>query len=372
MTMGAKRPFRWNVAIDGLTWKGLALVALLCLINSVRRSIRDFWSDYNYGVAEIAERWANMLSTGLVVALAVTIAVVVTYNHVSPDPRRRYPALAAAVLLSSLVGVGILFALEPVNWPQLLNDPLELFRGTWLRYALLGGLFTAVYVYLRGADESTARARQAELDRAAFDQHIDEARLQVLQAQIEPHFLFNTLSTVRRLYRTAPGSAVAMLDNLMRYLTVALPQMRVSDSTLGRETKLARAYLAIQQIRMGTRLAFEIDVPAALDRARMPPMMLLTLAENAIKHGLDPLPEGGFIHISADIDNERLRLRVADTGRGFVSSSGAGTGLANIRARLAAQFGSRGQLDLAQNRPRGITATISVPAVLPDAEAAMS
>jgi len=190
---------------------------------------------------------------------------------------------------------------------------------------------------------------------------MDEARLAVLRAQIEPHFLFNTLAIVRRLYQTEPAKAESMLGNLMRYLSVALPQMRAADSTLGREASLTESYLAIQQIRMGTRLAFEVDIPAALRDAQVPPMMILTLAENSIKHGLNPLPEGGAVRISARAEGEHIRLEVADTGQGFTTSSGGGTGLANTRARLAAMYGQAAQLVLSMNRPRGVTAAITLP-----------
>ena len=185
----------------------------------------------------------------------------------------------------------------------------------------------------------------------------------MLQAQIEPHFLFNTLANVRRLYQTEPATAEAMLDSLMRYLETALPQMRANVSTLGREAELTASYLDIQRIRMGRRLSYTIDVAPALRDTPLPPMMLLTLAENAIKHGLAPLPEGGFVRISAHHLGDELELRVADSGRGFTQTSGAGTGLANIRARLAALYGATGRLSLAPNSPRGVTATIVVPLV---------
>jgi LytS/YehU family sensor histidine kinase len=222
-------------------------------------------------------------------------------------------------------------------------------------------LFTSVYVYARSADESIAQARQAEVDREHLDAQMDEARLQVLQAQIEPHFLFNTLATVRRLYRTSPATAIEMLDNLMRYLSVALPQIRASQSTLGRDVALVEAYLGIQKLRMGRRLAFSIDLPAELHGTPLPPMMLLTLVENAIKHGVSPLPEGGFVRVSANAEHGQLLVRVADSGRGFVQTFGTGTGLANTRARLAALYGTGARLELTANLPRGITATLLLP-----------
>jgi sensor histidine kinase YesM len=152
-----------------------------------------------------------------------------------------------------------------------------------------------------------------------------------------------------------------MIDNLMRYLGVALPQMRSGGTTLGREAALAEAYLGIQKLRMGRRLAYAIDIPPALHDVPMPPMMLLTLVENAIKHGLAPLPEGGFIRVGAAVEHDELRLQVSDSGRGFAQTSGAGTGIANIRARLDALHGRAARLDLGLNQPRGVTATLTLP-----------
>jgi sensor histidine kinase YesM len=243
------------------------------------------------------------------------------------------------------------------SWPE----KAPFFHKVWLRYALMCGFFTVVFVYLRLADESAARARQAERDRARLAKRTLESRLKMLQAQIEPHFLFNTLANVRRLYQTERAAGEAMLASLMRYLEVALPQMRADASTLGREADLAASYLDIQRIRMGRRLACEIDIPSPLRDAPLPPMMLLTLVENAIKHGLAPLPEGGTVRISAAARGHELEVRVADTGQGFTQSSGGGTGLANIRARLAALYGAGGRLSLSLNTPRGVTATMTLP-----------
>ena len=349
---------RW---FAGLTWKGVALIVLLCLLNALRRQSDETFFDYPI------DRWllgvAELFGTGLIVLLLITLTVVATYSRAPSVPQLRYPALALAIVMSSAVGTALLFALESrgtFEFPEF-GGLAWYIAGTWPRYALLGVLLTAVFVYFRTAEESEATAHQAELDRALLDQQMDEARLQMLQAQIEPHFLFNTLATVRRLYQTELAAAESMLENLMRYLAVALPQMRASDSTLGRETTLAEAYLGIQQIRMGRRLGFAIDVPAGLWEARLPPMMLLTLTENAIKHGLNPLPEGGFIRVRAHVEGGQLRLQVADSGQGFTKTSGGGTGLANIRARLAAMYGPAAQLNIGANRPRGVTATIALP-----------
>jgi sensor histidine kinase YesM len=360
---------RW---FAGMTWKGMTLVVLLCAFNAVRRQITGLpLAGQPFGP------WLSVLienfGTSLIVMLPTTAALVAAYNRIDPASRWRYPALAVAVLLASVAGVALLGLFESRGTVEFFyresGSPALWIMGTWPRYATLALLIAAVFAYYRSAEASHAATQQAELERARFLQQTDEARLQVLQAQIEPHFLFNTLANVRRLYQTDPAPAESMLDNLMRYLAVALPQMRAADSTLGREAALTESYLEIQRIRMGRRLAFEIDVPERLREARIPPMMLLTLAENAVKHGLNPLPEGGSIRVAARDEAGRLVLEIADTGRGFTASSGGGTGLANTRARLVAMYGPAAQLGLAVNRPRGVTATIALPlaAALPGA-----
>lgn len=356
---------RW---FTGLTAKGIGGIALLCLVNALRRTSRDLDAvvPAGGGLAFFVEwvlRTLQATALGLVVAVPVALAVVATYNLA---PRNgRYPAIAVAVALSCVLGVTLMIGIEEgAAWAfvedQSLLDP---FVVALVRYGLLCALVAVVFVYLRAADESIARARDAERDRANFVQRMQEARLKMLQAQIEPHFLFNTLANVRGLYATDRVGADRMLDNIIRYFEAALPDMRIVQSTLGREAALTTAYLEIQAIRMGRRLAFEVSVPDALASVPFPPLMLLTLAENAIKHGLTPLREGGALRVSAVATpgGGELCVRVADSGGGFARTSGGGTGLANIRARLAALYGEAGRLALARNDPRGVLATITVP-----------
>ena len=358
----------------GLTWKGIGLVALVCVINGLRRSGVDTLDVWLIDVLRHTVVW------GLVIAAPIVLAVVATYN-LAPrtPPLLRYALLAVAFLLSSLVGFAAGVTVDVTLDPKcggsfeacLGPSSLTAIMTGWLRWSPLYALFTLVFVYLRLADERDARARDAETARARFVKMMEKTRLRMLQAQIEPHFLFNTLANVRRLYQTDPADAATMLDKLMRYFEIALPQMRATDSTLGREAELTESYLGIQKFRMGRRLAFDIEIPASLRDARLPPMMLVTLAENAIKHGLAPLPEGGAVKVSASASGGELQVRVADSGRGFTRSSGGGTGLANIRARLVGMYGSAGRLALSKNVPRGVVATIAVPlSMSPMAEAA--
>jgi signal transduction histidine kinase len=338
----------------------LGLIAVLCALNAMRRA-----SDRILG-SSLEDWFANValsFSSGLVVAILVALSVVATYNRAPPAWRVRVPALIVAIVVSSIVGDMILFTMDSLGRYDFegFGGPIWAFVGTWPRHVLLAFLLTAVLLHVRIADDSEAATRRAELDRARFAQQEDEARLQALHAQIEPHFLFNTLANVRRLYAKDPPAGDAMLGDLMAYFAVALPQMRATDSTLGREAALTEAYLGLQQIRMGSRLAFDIDIAEPLHTARVPPMMLLTLAENAIKHGLAPLPEGGHVRVSADVVAGQLRIRVADSGAGFAESSGGGTGLANIRARLASLYADAAELTIGLNEPRGVVATIALP-----------
>jgi hypothetical protein len=227
-------------------------------------------------------------------------------------------------------------------------------------------LFVLTIVSKFFIDRSRAAQNMAELKRKEAEFHrmsqqVTEAKLSALQAQVEPHFLYNTLASVQALTEVDPQQANAMTGHLIQYLRNALPKMRESVSTVGQEVELVRAYLNILQMRMGKRLAFEIDVPADLADAPFPPLMLPSLVENAIKHGLEPQREGGKVTISASAADGKLRVRVADTGRGFAETLGAGVGLTNVRERLAALYGESGKLTLEAQEPHGVVATIEVP-----------
>ena len=215
-------------------------------------------------------------------------------------------------------------------------------------------------------DRSRAAQQLAELKRKEAEYHsmsrqVTEAKLSALQAQVEPHFLYNTLASVQALTEVDPQQANAMTGHLIQYLRNALPKMRESVSTVGQEVELVRAYLNILQMRMGKRLAFEITLPPELAEAPFPPLMLPSLVENAIKHGLEPQREGGEVAITVSAHDGRLRVSVADTGRGFADAPGAGVGLTNIRERLAALYGEAGKLTLESRGPHGVVATIEVP-----------
>jgi signal transduction histidine kinase len=225
-------------------------------------------------------------------------------------------------------------------------------------------LLVFAYEYMFRSRAAKDGEHAAQLERLALEHELAGAQLQLLQAQVEPHFLFNTLANLRRLVRTDRGAARSMLADLMNYLEAALPRLRDERSTLARELALVQAYLAVHQVRMGARLRVSVDVPAELGTREVPPMLLLTLVENALKHGVQPLVEGALVRVAASAHQGQLTLTVADTGCGMASGSGSGSGLANLRARLKALYGNAASLTLHVNEPRGLLATIVLPEAL--------
>ena len=297
-----------------------------------------------------------------IMSIPMFVIIVAMVNLGPRHGGKRIAALTGAVIAGS--GVFVLTRVVVASLKDGAIDwsfVLEFSRSVWPRYALIAGMLTLVAELYRRERTSTAAAQQTELDSVALEREGMSARLQVLQAQIEPHFLFNTLANVRRLYEEDRAAGRAMLEKLMRYLEVALPRVRHGDALLAHEFELVEAYLHIQRIRMGHRLSFTMDVAPGLTDHPVPPMLLLTLVENAVKHGLNASPGGGRIRVTAHAERDRLLLTVADTGVGFSSASGPGLGLANVSARLAAQFGDSASLVLGNNELGGATATITLP-----------
>jgi hypothetical protein len=230
---------------------------------------------------------------------------------------------------------------------------LALILASFIIKAVAGGKRRAERI----ANEATQRAETEQLERTVV-----EARMEALQAQIEPHFLFNTLASIDQLIQTDPPRASRMQQSLIRYLRSAMPQMREGRRpTLGQQVDLCSAFLEIMAVRMEGRLQWIVSVPAGLKSAVFPSMMLQTLVENAIKHGLEPKPEGGRVEISAEIVDGQLAVHVLDTGIGFMPKAEAGVGLANVRERLKALYNGRAELIISVPPAGGTCATIKVP-----------
>jgi LytS/YehU family sensor histidine kinase len=203
--------------------------------------------------------------------------------------------------------------------------------------------------------------REEALARASHERRLVEANLQLLQAQIEPHFLFNTLSNILSLIRDEPAKAERMLEDLTRYLRASLQRTRSREVTLDDELTLLRAYLGIQQVRMGARLRFSIDVGPDLGGLSVPPLVIQPLAENAIRHGLEPLVDGGELKVLVRRRDDQLEIEISDSGPGMMATAVPSVGLGNVRARLRALYQDSASLTLHPNQPRGLTAKVVIP-----------
>ena len=249
-----------------------------------------------------------------------------------------------------------------------------MFDGVWGiggRVVVAGLVAGAVYALLMFAVLRVRRrllqarneqlTRQAEADRIA--RQLADARLKLMQAQVEPHFLFNTLASVQDLAEGKAPEAAALTRELITFLRAGLAGLRDDSTTLAREFDMAAAFLAIMKTRMGERLSFELNLPEALANESMPPAMLISLVENAIKHGLEPALDGGHMRLSASRAGAALVVEVSDNGLGL-SAPGAGisggVGLTNIRERLAAIYGDDATLLVRENLPHGVIASLSI------------
>lgn len=305
--------------------------------------------------------WTNSL-WGFVVFAAMLLCISLGHRALA---RHGAPRWAGLVVLCLLAG-GIGFSLKVIGLSG--GEP---FARVWVRESGLAStlqLSTALAALLVALREFTQRSQRAAdalhaaaTRQLALQSEMAQAQSLLLQAQVEPHFLFNSLANVRRLLRTDAQAARLLLDDLSRYFGEALPRLRDERTTLGQEADLVRAFLAVYQVRMADRLRAAVDVPSELAACDVPPMALLALVENALKHGLQRLVEGGTIQVSARAAGGLLTLTVADTGRGMGSGSGHGTGLANLRARLHALHGAAANLSLRHNEPHGVVATVTVP-----------
>jgi signal transduction histidine kinase len=302
-------------------------------------------------------------------AAAVALALLNRWHGARAEIRLAVGALVLGSALGAFLGSLIWFQvigmgtfrwsfLMPHWWPALV-------------FGMLSCGMLMVRDFVRSERAIALRAQQAmERQRQESAKQAAEAQLRLLQAQIEPHFLLNTLANVRSLIKRDGDRARDMLDHLSDYLHVALPRMRQSQSTLEREVALSTSYLSIMQIRMGDRLRYRVHLGEDTAGLTFPPMLLQTLVENAVKHGLEPSAEPGEVLISTELiaspGGDCLRVCVADTGIGFgrANTSGTGIGLINIRQRLHSLYGADASLEISPNMPTGVVATLSIPAAL--------
>jgi signal transduction histidine kinase len=318
-----------------LPWKGSYLVLLLRLVLEGLVLL---------GVFGLLERWPRRLPDFLArwvlqvlgVAVTVPFAMAIIYALTTfGDPGPWYQDKDRLGGYSMLTGFGILMA-------------------PWIA-------MSALYRHISGQAQRQALA--FDLERSELERNALDARLSLLQAQVEPHFLFNTLANVRELVDSGSPQASVVLGHLIAYLRAAVPRLHENAVTLRQELDLARAYLEVMHMRMPDRLQFVLHADEAALDLDCPPMTVLTLVENAVRHGIDPSEEGGRIEVRVRLKDQRVRIEVLDTGVGIrADSGGLGTGLANLRERLQLAFGGDASLQLLSLQPRGASAEVEFPA----------
>jgi hypothetical protein len=344
-------PLRW--------WLALGCGAVVAAAMSTQLLVQPFvWRNFPWD--EVLQAWLELTGQRLAVALPIAALIALASRAPAQSALARAALLVAAILAGALAGEAALVLAGSLDAPP--GAAPVLARAA--QWALLALSIAALYYLWRRSGMLRAQAQGTELRRARGERELMQAQLQALRSQIEPHFLFNTLATLRRLHQTEPQQGARLLAHFLDYLASTLPRRHQGHGTLGEEVDLVRAYLGMIEVRMAGRLRIELDVPAALHACEFPALTLATLVENAVKHGIGPAPEGGVISVQARrLADARLEVVVADTGVGFSGSGGSGVGLANIRSRLQTLYGAAGALALAANAPRGVRATMRLPCV---------
>jgi LytS/YehU family sensor histidine kinase len=304
---------------------------------------------------------------GIVVGLAAMLVFSLFERWPAREPRwipRWVLQLIAIVVVVPLAAL-LAYWLTTGGNPDFANQQKRVIGFMMLTFM---GVFFAPWIALGALlrqREAFARTQALafDLERSELERKAVDARLRLLQAQVAPHFLFNTLANVQALVDAGSPQASAVLKSLIAYLRAAVPRLEDPATTLGRELELVRAYLEVMRMRMPDRLTYALQVEPAALGLTCPPMTLLTLVENAVRHGIDPSEEGGHIDVQANVKEGRCRVRVADTGVGLqTTGNGLGTGLSTLKERLALAFRGDAQLRLTEREPHGVVADLEFPA----------
>jgi Histidine kinase len=373
-------PWAWRRTV---AFGSISLLAGISFGASHGLYVKDFWEGVSVSLASASANVA-LIGAGPMAAAF--------FRH------RHWPRQVERVLVVAAVIVGAIFAAVADTWATNYHNSLMAAHGShsspsmqptadmhmFVRQAIdLGWNILILFVasggmalpaYFSERRRWTEHWRRVELEKLSLQKSEAAMKLTVLQAQVEPHFLFNTLASVRSLVSTDPQRAAQTIDALAQHLRATLPKLRaetgVPQSTLGEQFAICASYLELMQVRLGERLQAEIRLPSALRDAAFPPLLLISLVENAIKHGVEPKPGATRVVLIARIDSsdhDRLEVLVEDDGAGLELSMGDGTGLSNIRAQLLTRFGSAASLELTERAGGGVLARLVVPLERPAA-----
>jgi sensor histidine kinase YesM len=279
----------------------------------------------------------------------------------------RNSTLAVRVIYFSIIPtIGVIVGFQASSWIFDLGFTSGLASPGWIvsvatTSVMISGILTAIFFWREREARAQADLEREQLRAERIEREAALANLRALQAQIEPHFLFNTLANVTSLVDRDPATAKRMLESFIRFLRASLAATRMETTTLGAEAELIAAYLDVLQIRMGSRLRYRIDVPADLASVPIAPMLLQPVVENAIRHGLEPKVDGGDLAFTASRDGGDVIIEIRDTGAGFASTTRGGVGLTNLRDRLRGLYGERAALGIGEGARGGAAVTIRIP-----------
>jgi sensor histidine kinase YesM len=269
--------------------------------------------------------------------------------------------MLVVVMIAIIIGTGVGWTLGSMA----AGLSVSLFDQRFISVIILGIMFGSIISYFFFSRERISQTeilvQEERIKRLTSEKKALESNLRLLQAQIEPHFLFNTLSNIMSLLETDLEKGKSMLTDFIHYLRTALQKTREETTTIGQEIEMIQTYLNIFKVRMGDRLDYRLDIPDTIQGYPFPPMLIQPLVENAIRHGLEPKIEGGELFIRGKKEGDVISLEIIDTGMGFNEGEYTGVGLSNVRERLQSLYGGKGRLILEENRPSGLKAIIEVP-----------
>lgn len=311
----------------------------------------------------VAVLYLRLVLVGFV--LLTVFSVIEKWPRVPPRWAARWVLQILAVAMAAPVAAAMAYSLttwgDPTPW---VHDKTRMAGfGMIAGFSLLLAPWIAmIAVYRDISGRAQRQALEFELERSQFAQQALQARMNLLQAQVEPHFLFNTLANIRELVQQGSPHAPAMLESLIAYLRAAVPRLHETGSTVAQELELVRAYLDVMQMRMPDRLQATVQCEPEAEGVKCPPGSILTLVENAVRHGIDPSEAGGSILVDVHIEHDHVVVEVVDTGSGPGGSTpGLGTGLENLRERLRLGYGPTATVELRANFPSGTRARLRIP-----------
>jgi signal transduction histidine kinase len=311
----------------------------------------------NWPLDQVFGGWLRVLLDRVIVAAAIALAVAIATRLSQGAPKRRAPLLALAILAGASTGEGLRIAIDPFAAS---SDPASAVSHI-AQWTLICAAVVGIQACWRLQADSAASAAISAAAEARARRALLNFQLETLQRQIEPHFLFNTLATIRELGQTSPEQGLPLLERLFDYTSQVLAVSQRGDCLLGQELDLALAYLDVCAARMSSRLSVVTEIEAGARTARIPSLVLGTLVENAVKHGVGPKPGRGLITLRARLLEQTLLIEVEDDGVGLRSDGGAGTGLWNLKSRLALVYGERASFELKPCRPSGVCARLWMP-----------